>query len=175
MNAAILTEKEYEQYKKDFTSVRRVIITSASIVYRNVEGKMILVLDANGSNVDTISTDIARYSKLLADSEILSSQLPLGQTLVRNAHNTQSDGSMIQYWKDHQQKKCKINLDNESFICPSCGKYVKTVDVHGAHVVKGNASFRLLYITPTCDSCNTSKTDRVFKVNNVDLIIAPQV
>lgn len=173
MNAAILTENEYEQYKKDFTSVTRVTISSSGIVFRNVEGRMILVLDLDGSNVDSISTSITRYSKILTDNEIMTSQLPLGQVLVRNAHDTQTDGSMIQYWREHKHKDCKINLNNETFLCPSCGNYVKTSDVHGAHVVKVGGMFRSFYITPTCASCNTSKTDRIFKVNNVDLVVAP--
>ena len=92
---------------------------------------------------------------------------------VFNASDTEADGSMIQYWKDHQNKNSKINLDNKTFLCPSCGKTVNVSSLHGTHVIKQYDSSGVLYITPTCDSCNTSKTTRIFKVNDVDLIIAP--
>lgn len=79
---------------------------------------------------------------------------------------------MIQYWKDHQNKNSQINLNDKTFVCPSCGRRVNTEELHGAHVVKLNG--KKLYITPTCDSCNTSKTNRIFKVATIDLIEAPE-
>ena len=95
------------------------------------------------------------------------------ETYVVNADDTLTEGSMIQYWKENHEPKSQIDLSKQTFICPSCSKVVSTARVHGAHV-RSCEDTSALYITPTCDSCNSSKVKRYFKVNKVDLVEAPK-
>ena len=172
MNFAILTDDELKSYVKDFKSVQRVKVPSSSTVFREIEGDVTLVCDIDGGDVDNITASVQRYSPLLSDDEILNG-VATGFSIVRNANNTPSDGSMIKYWRDNQDQNSNIDLDITTFRCPSCGKLVSTSKVHGAHVTKGISIFNTLYLTPTCESCNTSKTNRLFKVETIDLVVAP--
>ena len=174
MNLAILSEDKYAQYEKDVKSVVMHICTTNAIATIDSDGVWYAIFDNNGSELNNVSGSIRRYSPELTNDEVWKDIVPDGASFVYNAKDTDADGSMIQDWKDHQHKDSKINLDNKTFVCPSCGKRVNTDSLHGAHVVKvrgGNSKF---YITPTCDSCNTSKTNRIFKVATIDLVEAPE-
>ena len=171
MNVAVLSEQKFVQYEDDLKSVVRHVCSSNAIATIESDGVWYAVLDNNGAELQNISGTIYRYSPLLSNEEIWNNSAPQGCAWVLNAKDTDADGSMIQYWKDHQHKDSKINLNNKTYVCPSCGKRIDTDCLHGAHVVKVSGGSNL-YITPTCDSCNTSKINRVFKVESIDLIVA---
>ena len=173
MNVAILSEQRFAQYEEDIKSVLRHVCSSNAIAEIKSDGVWYAVLDNNGTELQNVTGTIYRYSPLLSNEEIWKDVASQGMSWVLNANDTEADGSMIQYWKDHQHKDSKINLNNKTFVCPSCGKRVYTDSLHGAHVVKVKGG-SILYIIPTCDSCNTSKTNRFFKVESIDLIIAPK-
>lgn len=80
---------------------------------------------------------------------------------------------MIQYWKEYHDPKSQLDLSKQTFVCPSCDKEVSVARAHGAHV-RTCEDPSTLYITPTCDSCNTSKVKRYLKVKNVDFVEAPK-
>ena len=155
-------------------SVVRHICTTNAIATIDSDGVWYAIFDNNGSEFNNVSGSIRRYSPELTNDEVWKDIVPDGVSFVYNAKDTDADGSMIQYWKDHQHKDSKINLDNKTFVCPSCGKRVNTDSLHGAHVVRMKGNGTTMYITPTCDSCNTSKTNRLFKVETIDLIVAPE-
>lgn len=171
MNVAILSEERFAQYEDDIKSVVRHVCSSNAIAKIENDGVWYAVFDNNGAELQSVSGTIYRYSPLLSNEEIWNNTAPQGFDWVLNAKDTEADGSMIQYWKDHQHKDSKINLNNKTIVCPSCGKRVNTDCLHGAHVIKVNGGSNL-YITPTCDTCNTSKTNRIFKVETIDLIVA---
>lgn len=93
---------------------------------------------------------------------------------MKNAHKTAAKESMIQHWKDNQDKNSKLDLTKKQFVCPSCGKTVDTDTLNGAHVHRINDSNKTIYITPTCESCNKSKVNRIFMVDRIDLILPPK-
>lgn len=172
MNLAILSEARFEQYEDNLKMVLRHKCKTNAIGTIEKDGVWYAVFDNNGAELTNVTGSIYRYSPCLTNEEISNDAVKAGESLVLNATDTEADGSMIQYWKEHQHKHSKINLDNKTFVCPSCGCRVNTDVLHGAHVVKVNGSKQ--YITPTCDSCNTSKTNRVFKVATIDLVEAPK-
>ena len=173
MYVALLTEEEFDKYKDNVNSVKRSLCSTNAIATIQRDGVWYVVVDNNDIDLQNIKCDVYRYAPSFTNDDIWNNVVPQGMSCVLNATDTESDGSMIQYWKDHQHKNSKINLENKTFVCPSCGKTVNVRSLHGAHVIKQYDIKGALYITPTCDSCNTSKTNRVFKVNDVDLIIAP--
>ena len=174
MNLAILTEERFTQYDKDIKSVVRNRCLTNAVAEIDSDGVWYAVFDDDGAELKDVTGTVHRYSPLFTKDEVWNDTVPQGMSLVYNAKETEADGSMIQYWKEHQHKNSKINLNNKSFVCPSCGKRVSIDSLHGAHVVRMKGNGTTMYITPTCDSCNTSKTNRLFKVETIDLIVAPE-
>ncbi len=174
MHIAVLSEDDFELYHKNVKLVKRSLCSTNAIATIPSDGIWYAVLDNDGIPFHSVSGTIFRYSPLLTNEEIWNGKVAIGMSLVLNAKNTEADRSMIQYWQENQHKESTINLNNKTVVCPSCGKRVNTDILHGAHVVKVGDISGKLYITPTCDSCNTSKTNRVFKVEDVELVIAPK-
>lgn len=174
MYLSLLTEDEYAQYCDNINSVKRSLCHDRAIGTITEDGVWYAVFDNNGVDMNNVQTSVRRFAPSFTNSEIDTFKAPQGTSYVLNAKDTPSDGSMIQYWKEHQHANSKINLNNKTFRCPSCGKTVKTSDLHGAHVIKTTQPNGTLYITPTCDSCNTSKINRIFKVDTIELVEAPK-
>lgn len=168
---ALLTQDGYKSYEKNIDSVKRYIVDSSPARFIvSEEGILYLVADLDGTDVNSLKIDIeGRYAPNLKEVEIRLHCTNPGKVLVKNAEDTTTDGSMIQHWIDNKLKASRINLDK--FTCPSCGCPVSRNHIHGAHVQKVRGS--KWYITPTCDSCNTSKTKRIFRVAECDLVEAP--
>jgi hypothetical protein len=172
---ALFTEDEFAKYEENQKYFQ--INELGSPVYFKVkgEGKHIVVLDLDGEVIPVgVDGQTLRFSPLFTIEEIKRNKAEKGIKYVANAHHTDADRSMIQYWKDNQDEKSTIDLNKGYFICPSCGKKVQTSVLHGAHVNYVDGSPAHQFITPTCDSCNTSKVDRIFKVSALDLIDAPE-
>lgn len=168
---ALLTPSGYKDYKEDPSKIQREPIRFTPARF-NVycDSDVVLVADLNGQSMRGINVELeGRYAPNIKDLEILTHNTNIGKALVRNAEDTSTDGSMIQHWENNKSEKSTIDLEN--FICPSCCKKTARNHIHGAHVqmVRGSK----WYITPTCDSCNTSKTKRLFRVAECDLVEAP--
>lgn len=173
MYVALLSEEEYNRYNSDITSVKRYYSSSPVYFRASDSEKMYIVHDLNGEDITNIEGHIRRFAPNFTSTDVQS--LPQnGKTFVCNAHDTEAKESMIQYWKDNQDQKSKLDLTKKHFICPSCRKTVDTETLNGAHVYRINDSNKTQYITPTCETCNKSKVDRIFMVDRVDLIIPPQ-
>ena len=171
MCANFLTPEEFELYKKDMNAVRR-FISNASPCGISVaeESDIIAVFDLNGADVSRLQVYVSGpFAWNFTMEEMVTKATSKGQVLVHNAEDTTTDGSIIQHWIDNKPDASRIILKN--FTCPSCGCRVSRNHIHGAHVQKVRGS--KWYITPTCDSCNTSKTNRVFRVAECDLVEAP--
>lgn len=172
---ALLTESEYEKYKQDYTSVERKLVSSPFVLISNSDDdKLVAVIDLGGKDFPKgWSGSVKRYSPVVPVADIDKSPSIFNNLRVKNAKDTEADESMIQYWKDNKDKNSKIDLSKRTFRCPSCGKTVKVEELDGAHVIPASGSSQTLYITPTCRTCNRSKVDRIFEVNNADLVKAP--
>lgn len=168
---AILTEVGYNDYEEDIHSVPRDLVSGSParfVVHK--EGVIYVVADLNGYDMRGVKFELeGRYAPNIMQIQIDTHYPSLGKALVRNAEDTTTEGSMVQYWEDNKSSSSKIDLDK--FVCPSCQKQTSRDRIHGAHVQKIRGS--KWYITPTCDSCNTSKTKRIFQVNTCDLVEAP--
>lgn len=173
MYLGLLTKDEFEKYQEDMSSVSRNLCSTRAVGKVTSDGTWYAVFDCGGKMVGEIQKSVRRFAPSFSTQEISALTAPSGVSYVLNAEDTATKGSMLQHWKDNQKKESKINLDNKTFVCPSCGKRVGTDVLHGAHVVIVNGSAEQ-FITPTCDSCNTSKTKRIFKVNSCDLVPAPK-
>ena len=138
------------------------------------DGDFWLVVDDGGDKIDNVKFSFRRFAPNISKSDAIGMGHYSFETYVINADDTLTEGSMIQYWKENHDSKSKIDLSKHTFVCPSCGKIVSTSRVHGAHV-HSYKDVSTLYITPTCDSCNSSKVKRYFKVNKVDLVEAPEI
>lgn len=165
------TPEQFELYKKDITAIRRfVFIESPCSLYVTEESDIIAVADLDGVDVSKLQVNVhGPFAWDLTTEEMVSKVTSKGCVLVHNADDTVTDGSMIQHWIDNQPETSRINLNK--FTCPSCGCRVTRDHIHGAHVQKVRGS--KWYITPTCDSCNTSKTKRLFRVAGCDLVETP--
>lgn len=137
------------------------------------DGDFWLVVDNGGDNIDNVKCAFQRFAPSISKSDAIGMGRYSFENYVVNADDTLTEGSMIQYWKENHEPKSQIDLSKQTFICPSCGKVVSTARVHGAHV-RSCEDTSALYITPTCDSCNSSKVKRYFKVKKVDLVEAPK-
>lgn len=168
---AVLTPDEFKQYKENINNAYRYTIdTSPALFTVKQDGDLVAVADLNGADISHVQVGIeGRYAPNIKQIQIDTHNPGIGKVLVMNAKETATEGSMIQYWEDNKPAKSKIDL--EKFVCPSCQKRTSRVHIHGAHVQKIRGS--KWYITPTCDSCNTSKTKRIFQVNTCDLVEAP--
>lgn len=171
---ALLTPQQFNAYKESLGNVKRTLTSSPVVLTSNTdEEKLYLVRDMNGKGYPQESSGkVNRYSPLIAKEDIDIAP-KVSHQRVKNAANTDADESMIQYWKDTKRKDATVDLTKKTCICPSCGKTESTSDFDGAHVVivgKGSKQ----YITPTCATCNRSKVDRIFEVNNSDLVEAPE-
>lgn len=166
-----MTPQQFEAYKKDITAIRRFVFTESPCrLFVSAESDIIAVADLNGDDVSKLQINVqGPFAGNLTMKEMVSKVTSKGCVLVHNADDTATDGSMIQHWIDNQPQNSRINLDK--FTCPSCGCPVSRDHIHGAHVQKVRGS--KWYITPTCDSCNTSKTKRLFRVAECDLVEAP--
>lgn len=173
MYLGLLTEAEYKEYKENMNSVQRKRCQSGTIGKITSDGVWYAVFDLNGTQMKAIETHAIRFSPSFSQQEIQSATPAADESYVFNAEDTPSDGVMIDHWKKHQHKNSTINLENKTFKCPSCGKTVKTEELHGAHVLKVLGHDNKLYITPTCNTCNTNKNNRIFKVKTIDLVVAP--
>ena len=174
MYLGLLSEEEYKKYQNDMSSVSRNLCKTRAVGTIKSDGTWYAVFDLNGKQLAELQTSVRRFAPSFSKQEVSEFSASNGVSYVLNAEDTTTDKSMIQHWKDNQNKDSKINLDNKTFVCPSCCKRVNTEDLHGAHVIKVNDRSGSMYITPTCDSCNTSKTKRIFKVDSCDLVLAPQ-
>lgn len=167
----LLTPDGFEEYKKNINSVKRDVCRFSPVIM-TISNDMdtIAVADLNGGDITNINVTVGRYSSNLSDQEVRNGKASsIADTIVLNAENTTTEGSMIEHWENNKSKFCKIDLDH--FVCPSCGKHVSRKHIHGAHVHKLGEKY--LYITPTCDTCNVTKTDRKFKVSVWDIVLAP--
>lgn len=172
---AVLTEQQYQDYLGGKVVKCRTFTKSPAYFKVKGEGDRVITIDLDGKPINSIKLGtVARFSPLLTLPEIKNLKADIGTTYVANAHDSTVDDSMIQYWKDHQRKFSKIDLSQTTFKCPSCGQCVKTDALNGAHVVKVKGSGNKQYITPTCEHCNKTKTDRIFKVSVWDLVDAPE-
>jgi len=172
MRVSLLTKEGFESYSADINSVQTYWVSSPYFVRVSIEGDCYAVFDIGGPSLDGVECYVARYSPATTEAEARSGKANIGYVFVKNAHDTATEGSMIQHWRDNKSKFSHINLDLPKYKCPSCGKVVNTDCLHGAHVERIDKTG--LYIVPTCDSCNTSKTDRIFKVSPFDLVVAPE-
>lgn len=173
MYVALLTEEEYNKYRENINSVKRQLYTSPAYFRASGEERMYIVHDLDGKDVSNIKGTVRRFAPDFTPKD--AQGLPhIGETYVKNAHDTEANESMIQHWKDNQDKNSKLDLTQKQFVCPSCGKTVDTDTLNGAHVYRINDANKTLYITPTCESCNKSRVDRIFKVNRIDLILPPK-
>lgn len=173
-NVALLTEEQFEAYKKDRKNVKREKMSSPAVITSTTDDdKLVLVRDMDGKAYpDNARGTVLRYSPLIPVADI-DKKPQFFHVRMKNASNTEADESMIQYWKDNIGKYATIDLSKKFFRCPSCGKTVKTSEVDGAHVViVGDGDKK--YITPTCQTCNRSKVKRIFEVNRFDLVEAPK-
>lgn len=174
MYLGLFTEAQYKKYKEDMTSVKRTLCPTKAVGTITSDGDWYAVFDNNGETLDKINTSVRRFAPSFTNDEARACNAPAGVSYVYNADDTTTKGVMIDHWKGNQHKDSKLDLTKKTFTCPSCGKIVNTSNLHGAHVEKINGSNGKQYITPTCDSCNTSKTKRIFKVATIDLIDAPE-
>ena len=174
MYLGLFTEAQYKKYKEDMTSVKRNLCTTKAVGTITSDGDWYAVFDNNGETLDKINTSVRRFDPSFTNDEARACSAPAGISYVYNADDTATKGVMIDHWKENQHKDSKMDLSKKTFTCPSCGKTVNTSDLHGAHVEKIGGPKGKLYITPTCGSCNTSKTKRIFKVATIDLVDAPK-
>lgn len=173
-NVALLTEEQFESYKKDMNSVKRKPMVSPAIITSTTDDeKLVMVRDLGGKDYPAkTSGNTVRYSPLMPIASI-EKMAPALRMRVKNAKDTVADESMIQYWKDNKGQFATVDLTNKTCQCPSCGKTVKTTEMDGAHVISAKGSGKL-YITPTCSTCNRSKVNRIFEVSAFDLVDAPE-
>lgn len=167
----LLTPNGFDKYEENINSVKREIF-SYSPVIMTIKDDMdtIAVADLNGGDITNVNVTVGRYSSNMTDLEIKSGKAAsIAECIVLNAKDTTTEGSMIEHWENNKSRICKIDLDH--FVCPSCGRHVSRKHIHGAHVHKLGEN--TLYITPTCDTCNVTKTDRKFKVSVKDIVLAP--
>lgn len=166
-----LSPEQFEMYKKNINALRRYVFDQSPFsLSSSEECDIVAVADLNGDEVSKLQVNIqGPFAGNLTMEEMVSKVTSKGCVLVHNADDTVTDGSMIQHWIDNQPKTSRINLNK--FTCPSCGCRVTRDHIQGAHVQKVRGS--KWYITPTCDSCNTSKTKRLFRVEECDLVEAP--
>lgn len=174
MYSALLSETDYAKYDSNLGSVKRILVSSPVYFRVQSDGEWYIVHDLDGKDINEIEGDIRRFSPSFSIDEAKSFTAKLGTTYVMNAHDTEADESMIQYWKDNKNKLSAIDLSKSTYKCPSCNKLVGTSKLNGAHVVKVKETKKNLYIVPTCETCNKSKVDRIFKVSAFDLIEAPE-
>lgn len=174
MYLGLLTEEQYEKYKEDMTSVKRTFTTTKAVGTVANDGDCYAVFDNNGKYLEDVKTSVRRFAPSFTNEEARACVETTGVSYVFNADDTTTEGVMIDHWKKNQHKGSKLDLSRKTVICPSCCKTVSITDLHGAHVTKISDTNGKLYITPTCSSCNTSKTKRIFKVATVDLVEAPK-
>lgn len=168
----LLTDEQYKKYQKNINAFLKVPMDTPIGLTVPCDGDFWLVGDLDGNNVDGVSDTVMRFAPGISVDDALGFKHYLYEDYVINADNTVTGESMIDFWKNNKNVKSAIDLSKKTFVCPSCGKTVSIDRVHGAHVHKFNDAN--LYITPTCDSCNTSKVKRFFKVKNIDLVEAPK-
>lgn len=174
-NVALLTESQFNKYHEKCNNVKREQLASPAVLISDFnDDKLYIVRDLGDKDIPSEwSGRVERYSPLIPVSDI--DKLPnIYNRRVKNATDTNADESMIQYWKDNKSNKATVDFSKALFRCPSCGKMVKTSEADGAHVVLANGSNKTKYITPTCQTCNRSKVNRVFEVNVNDLVKAPE-
>ena len=169
----ILTDEQYKKYQKNLNVFTKVPMNAPIGLTISRDGDFWLVGDLDGNKVDGIYDKVTRFAPGISLDDALGFRHYLDENYVINADNTVTAGSMIDFWKENQDKKSTIDLSKKTFVCPCCGKIVPIGRVHGAHVHKYKDT--TLYITPTCDTCNTSKVKRFFKVKDIDLVKAPRI
>lgn len=160
----LLTAAGFESYKNKMDSVERHLNYSPCICVVNKGGDTVLVGDLCGQQIPPIKDFVKRFSFEFEPYEMSTMTTLDGKIIVQNAHDTQAEESMIEYWKEQTGRQ-------PDFKCPSCGKIVSRTKLDGAHIHKYRSS--KLYIVPLCQSCNRSKVDRYFKVNECDLVPVP--
>lgn len=172
---ALLTPNQFDECKTDFRRVRGNLLASPAVFTSSTDDEVLyLVRHMNGKEYPKgASALVERFSPLIPQCEIDKNPGPLRQR-VKNAQDTDADGSMIQYWRDNVGKLASIDLSKSTCRCPSCGKMVNTSDFDGAHVVIVGKEGGKVYITPTCKTCNRSKVDRIFEVSIHDCVVAPE-
>ncbi len=171
--AHLFTDEQFQAYKKWKRQGIHFPMEMPIDLNAPCDGDFWLVVDNGGDNIDNIKCTFRRFAPGISKSDAIGMGRYSFETYVVNADDILTEGSMIQYWKENHEPKSQIDLSKQTFICPSCGKVVSTARVHGAHV-RSCEDTSALYITPTCDSCNSSKVKRYFKVNKVDFVEAPK-
>lgn len=172
--AHLFTDVQFQAYKKWKPQGIHFPMEIPVDLNASCDGDFWLVVDDGGDKIDNVKFSFRRFAPNISKSDAIGMEHYSFETYVINADDTLTEGSMIQYWKENHDSKSKIDLSKHTFVCPSCGKIVSTSRVHGAHV-HSYKDVSTLYITPTCDSCNSSKVKRYFKVNKVDLVEAPEI
>lgn len=172
--AHLFTDVQFQAYKKWKPQGIHFPMEIPVDLNASCDGDFWLVVDDGGDKIDNVKFSFRRFAPNISKSDAIGMGHYSFETYVINADDTLTEGSMIQYWKENHDSKSKIDLSKHTFVCPSCGKIVSTSRVHGAHV-HSYKDVSNLYITPTCDSCNSSKVKRYFKVNKVDLVEAPEI
>lgn len=172
--AHLFTDVQFQAYKKWKPQGIHFPMEIPVDLNASCDGDFWLVVDDGGDKIDNVKFSFRRFAPNISKSDAIGMGHYSFETYVINADDTLTEGSMIQYWKENHDSKSKIDLSKHTFVCPSCGKIVSTSRVHGAHV-HSYKDVSTLYITPTCDSCNSSKVKRYFKVNKVDLVEAPEI
>lgn len=171
--AYLLTDEQYQEYLKCEPMGMRFPKETPIGLNAPCDGTLWLVVDNDGAEMDNVKCKFSRFAPNVSKSDAIGMRRYTSETYVVNADDTLTEGSMIQYWKEYHDPKSQLDLSKHTFVCPSCGKVVSVARVHGAHV-RTCEEASTLYITPTCDSCNTSKVKRYFKVKKVDLVEAPK-
>lgn len=118
---ALLTEDEYEKYKKNLRSVKRQLVSSPIVLISNSDDeRLVIVRDLDGKDFpDEWKGSVRRYSPLIAIANI--DKLPsIFKRRVKNATGTDADESMIQYWDENKNKGATIDLTKKTVVCPSC-------------------------------------------------------
>ena len=172
--AHLFTDVQFQAYKKWKPQGIHFPMEIPVDLNASCDGDFWLVVDDGGDKIDNVKFSFRRFAPNISKSDAIGMGHYSFETYVINADDTLTEGSMIQYWKENHDSKSKIDLSKHTFVCPSCGKIVSTSRVHGAHV-HSYKDVSTLYITPICDSCNSSKVKRYFKVNKVDLVEAPEI
>lgn len=172
--AHLFTDVQFQAYKKWKPQGIHFPMEIPVDLNASCDGDFWLVVDDGGDKIDNVKFSFRRFAPNISKSDAIGMGHYSFETYVINADDTLTEGSMIQYWKENHDSKSKKDLSKHTFVCPSCGKIVSTSRVHGAHV-HSYKDVSTLYITPTCDSCNSSKVKRYFKVNKVDLVEMPEI
>lgn len=169
-------KKEYQAYHDNGVRNKLKLMSSPAILTSNSdEDKLFIVNNLGDKDMpkDWLGS-YERFSPLMSDLSVKNGKPGVLKRLVVNAEDTETDGVMIDYWKQNKSAYSTIDLTKSIYQCPSCGNNVSTSKLDGAHVRLIDVTDNKKYIIPTCQTCNRSKVKRKFEVNPNDLVEAPK-